>query len=141
MSATMYGWEIVCPQPIGSAASVYASSCSSFGTKSSRGIRAIAASTASSPMPRPRSWRSTIDSRDSTRTRHSEMVEDGGHDLRDSPRRRVDADREKRNEGVGGDERAVAPAAQMVAAAEVDELPALRRRDEQLAGVRVRERG
>ena len=38
-------------------------------------------------------------------------------------------------------ERAVAAAAGVVAAAEVGELDALRRRDEQLAGVRVRERG
>ena len=55
-------------------------------------------------------------------------------------RRGVDADRQQRHERVAGDERAVAAAARVVAAAEVGELPALRRRDEQLAGVRVRER-
>src|SRR5437764_338811 len=52
MSATMYGCEIVWPPPSGSAASAYASSRSSSGTKSSRGTRAIAASTASSATGR-----------------------------------------------------------------------------------------
>src|SRR5947209_7944552 len=50
----MYGWEIVWSPPIGSAASLYASSRSSSGTKSSRGTRSIAASTASAVMPRRR---------------------------------------------------------------------------------------
>ena len=54
---------------------------------------------------------------------------------------RLDPDREERDERVAGDERAVAAAAQVVAAAEVGELPALCHGDEQLAGVRVRERG
>ena len=52
----------------------------------------------------------------------------------------LEADGHDRHERVAGDERAVAPAARVVAAAEVGELPALGRRHEQLAGVRVRER-
>ena len=70
------------------------------------------------------------------------MLEDGGRHLGDAGRRgRVDADGEERDERVAGDERAVAAAAEVVAASEVGELPPLRGRDEQLAGVRVRERG
>ena len=54
--------------------------------------------------------------------------------------RRLDADGEQRHDRVALDERAVAAAAGVVAPAEIGELPARRRRDEQLAGVRVRER-
>ena len=32
MNATMYGWEMVCPYPIGRGVSSYASCCSDFGT-------------------------------------------------------------------------------------------------------------
>ena len=54
---------------------------------------------------------------------------------------RADAHRQHRHLGVRGVERAVASAAEMVPAGEVDELPARRSRHEHLAGVRVRERG
>src|SRR5437763_13932850 len=145
----MYGCEIVWPAPIGSAASAYAASRTSSGTKSSRGTRAMAASTRSSSMPRRRSCRSTIRARTSAdtdrrlhrrRRRDAEVLEHGGSDVRDPVQLRPDADREERDDGVAGDQRAVAAAASMMAAAEVDELPSLRRRDEHLARVRVRER-
>src|SRR5688572_15670389 len=55
-------------------------------------------------------------------------------------RRRVEAGRDQRNRRVAGDERAVAPAAEMVPAAPVDELPALGRRDQHVSGGRGGER-
>ena len=45
MRATTSGWEIVCPEPIGSATLSHASSCRRAGTKTSRGTSRIAAST------------------------------------------------------------------------------------------------
>src|SRR5581483_10856083 len=143
MRDTMYGCEIVCPSPIGSAASSYARLSSSGGTKSSRGTRSIAASTRSSAMPRARSWRSTIARRSATigGDAHAEEIADGRRDIRDAANVGIHSDREQRHGRVAGDERAVAAAARMVAAAEIGELPAFRGRDEQLARVRVRERG
>src|SRR6266516_43435 len=155
MSATMYGWEIVWSPPMGSAASAYAPSRRCGGTKSSRGTRPIAASTRSSSMPRRRSCHSTIcalasaDARASAdiderlhrfRSSHAEVREHGRGNVRDPTDLGLEADGHDRHERVAGDERAVAPAARVVAAAEVGELPALGRRHEQLAGVRVRER-
>src|SRR6266566_4848193 len=100
----MYGCEIVWPALIGSAASAYAASRRSSGTKSSRGTRAIAASTRSSSMPRRRSCHSTIVIRSSADTdrrlhrgghRDSEMLEQSGSDVGDPVQLRADADREE----------------------------------------------
>src|SRR3954467_14981375 len=60
MQATIHGCDIVCPSPIPTAPPRYASSRDSGGRKRSRGTSAIAASTRSSSIPRPRSCRSTI---------------------------------------------------------------------------------
>src|SRR3954453_6995407 len=150
MSATMYGCEIVCSLPIGRAASAYAPSRRSSGTKSSRGTRPIAASTRSSSMPRRRSCDSTIPARSSAdtrerlhRTRHrdTEVREHGRSDVRDPVQLGLEPDGHDRHERVARDERAVAAAARVVAAAQIGELPALRGGDEKLAGVRVRESG
>ncbi len=53
MSATMYGWLMVWPQPISSGWSSYALRCSSGGTNAWRGTARMAASTRGSWMPRP----------------------------------------------------------------------------------------
>ena len=53
--ATMYGWEIVCPCPIGRAPSSYACSLRSTGTKTSRGTRPTPGGL-SSEIPRRRNW-------------------------------------------------------------------------------------
>ena len=50
--ATMNGWEIVCPYPMGSGWSPYATSLLSSGTKRWRGTVRIASSTFGSVMPR-----------------------------------------------------------------------------------------
>src|SRR5262245_44121745 len=55
-------------------------------------------------------------------------------------RRRVEARRDERHRRVAGDERAVAPAAEVMPAAPVDQLPALGRRDEHVSGGRSGER-
>ena len=55
MIATIRGWEMVCPEPMGRALSAYASSRSPGRTYSSRGTAAIAVSTASSRTPPARS--------------------------------------------------------------------------------------
>src|SRR4051812_34283082 len=138
MRATMYGCEIVCSAPIGSAASSYARACSSCGTNSSRGTRPIAASTRSSSMPRARSCCSTIAAR-SANAGVGEVLEHSGCDVGDALDRSFDADGEQWDDRIARDERAVASAARVVAAADVDELPARRRGDEQLARVRIRE--
>ncbi len=52
----------------------------------------------------------------------------------------VEADRQQGAERIGGEQRAVAAAGQVVAAAPVDALPAGREADEDVAGVRVGER-
>ena len=113
------------------------------GTKSSRGTRAIAASTRSSSMPRRRSCRSiqaAPASRGTARPATPKcsstsalipVIDAGG-----SPRPTVSIGT---SESAGG-ERAVAAAADVVAAGEVGELPAGRGRDEHLAGVRVAQR-
>src|SRR6187549_4090231 len=128
----MNGWEMVWSSPIGSAASSYAYGATSTGTNSSRGTRPIAASTRSSAIPRARSWRSTIrarsaDAREALRIRgwvDAEVREDERGDAGNAVGRRVDADRQHRYERVAGDEGAVTAAAEVVAAAEVDELDA-----------------
>src|SRR6266542_4130928 len=138
MRATMYGCEIVWSAPIGNAASSYARTRHSGGTNRSRGTVAIASSTRPSSMPRARSCHSTIDRRsDNERT---EVREHCGGDVGDALDRRLDSDGEHGHDGVALDKRAVAAAAGVVAAAEIGELPARGGRDEQLAGVRVRER-
>ena len=53
MSATMYGCEIVCPSPMGSGVSAYASAPASPGTNRWRGTERMAASTSSSRRPAP----------------------------------------------------------------------------------------
>src|SRR5690242_18364637 len=52
MSATINGWETVCPLPMGSGASSYASRARCGARNHSRGSHAIAASTRGSRMPR-----------------------------------------------------------------------------------------
>ena len=63
MRATMYGWLIVWPPPMGSGWSSYARSASPPKTKASRGTAPIAASTRSSLMLRLRSCSATIRAR------------------------------------------------------------------------------
>src|SRR5581483_4674476 len=94
-------------------------------------------------MPRRRSCCSTIASRSASigSDADAEVREDGRRDLGDAGDRRVDADREEWNGGVARDERAVAPTARVMTAAEAGELPARRRGHEQLARVWVRDRG
>src|SRR5260370_1227637 len=60
MSATINGWEIVWPLPIGSGASSYASAARWGGRNHSRGTHAIAASTRRSRIPRLASWLATM---------------------------------------------------------------------------------
>ena len=55
MRATTTGWEIVCPDPIGSAVFSQAASARPLGTNRSRGTDAIAAKTRSSRIC-GRSW-------------------------------------------------------------------------------------
>src|SRR3954453_12421403 len=136
---------------MGSAASSYARSRSSAGTNSSRGTTLIASSTRSSSMPRARSCVSTIAARSgSMLERHdvhrrrgcdTEMREHGRRHLRDPRGRRLDADGEERAARAPLAERAVAAAARVMAAADVHELPAFGGGDEELARIRVRERG
>src|SRR6476619_4850554 len=139
MSATTNGCEIVCPCGSASAASAYASPRAAAGTKRSRGTLAIAWSTRSSWMPRRSSWRAIH--LGGTANRDTEVLGDGALDAGDRRGRRPEPDRQHRHLGVGGLERAVAAAAEVVAAGEVEELPARRRGDEHLAGVRVAHRG
>src|SRR5712691_3294407 len=144
MKATMYGWEIVWPSPIGSAASSYARARSSSGTNSSRGTRAMASSTRSSRMSRARSCSSTIQRRWSSvsgdaGTCDSELREQRVLDV-DRARRRCDADPEHRHLRVPGDQRSVTAAPGVMRACEVGELPALRSGDEHLAGVGIAQR-
>src|SRR6266702_3619207 len=113
---------------------------SSSGTNSSRGTRSIAASTRSSSMPRARSWWSTI-ARRSDDAGTGEVREHSWSDIGDALDRRIDTDGEHRHDGVAFDERAVAAPARMMASADIDELPSLRGGDQQLAGVRIGERG
>src|SRR5262249_50557216 len=139
MRATMYGCEIVWSEPIGSAASSYACARTASGTKSSRGTRDIAASTRSSSMPRARSCSPTIELRsDDSRVCH--MGDQRGRDVGDALGSGVDADSHDRDDRVALDERAVAAAACVVSAAEIDELPPFGGRDEDLARFRIRER-
>ncbi len=126
---------------------------SSSGTNSSRGTRSIAASTRSSSMSRLRSCSSTISRRSARAVRHgvsarvyaaldAEVVEHERRDVGDRGRRgAVEPDREHRDLGVAREQRAVAAAAGVMAAAEIGELAARRGRDEHVAGVRVRQRG
>src|SRR5581483_11847109 len=102
----------------------------------------MAESTRSSRMPRLRSWGSTIASRSDSieRRADAEVCEQCRRDLRDPVDLRLDADGQERDERVASDERAVATAAGVVASAEVGELPALGRRDEDLPCVGVGER-
>src|SRR5439155_688444 len=147
--ATMYGWEIVCPPPIGSAASSYARSRSESGTNSSRGTRSIAARTRSSATSRLRSCSSTIcrrsslgsgGTRERTRIRgrlQVEVLQDGRRDLDDRLRLCVEADRQHRHLRVAAAQRAVTPSTCVMASGEVGELVPGRRGDDHLAGIRV----
>src|SRR4051794_28729258 len=145
----MYGCEIVWPSPIGSAASSYARSRSSSGTNCSRATRVIAASTRSSETSRTRSCRSTIRCRSgSTRERSrvrrrldAEVAQDRRRDVAERLGDRVEADGEHRPLGVAGAEGAVAAAAGVMPPCEVCELHAGSRRDDDVAGVRVLQRG
>src|SRR5215204_6831194 len=142
----MYGWEIVWPDPIGSAASSYARRRRLGGTNASRGTRSIASRTLVSAMSRPRSCSSTIlRSRISgcagiRRSLDPEVPEDERRDAGDLPRRFLGAHGEHGDERVAVQQRAVRAAARVVAAAEIGELDAPRRGDEHVAGVRARER-
>ena len=60
ISATMYGWEIVCPSPMERGSSAYARCRLSFGTKRCRGTSSITESTRSSRIPRRRICSSTM---------------------------------------------------------------------------------
>src|SRR5437763_16304989 len=71
MRATMYGWEMVCFAPMGSAPGPYAFDATSCGTKRCRGTSRMACSTRSSRMPRAATWRSTISSRRCAKSRSS----------------------------------------------------------------------
>src|ERR1051325_6008890 len=143
MRATMYGCEIVWPSPMGRAASSKARRRSGSGTKSSRGTRPIARSTSSSTMSRARSWRATMSARSSSGrgmrgAPDAEVAEHQRSDVDDPPRNLVAApDDQDRNLGVAELERAMAAAAEVAPAREVGELHTGRRRDDQLAGVRV----
>ena len=154
-AATMYGCEIVWPAPIGSAASSYARGRSGSGTKQLARDRAHRVEHARRrAMSRARSCCVTIRWREETgsngpaasrrlrvrRRADPEVRERGRREVDDRAGSRVDADRHHRHLGVARDERAVAAAAGVVAAAEVGELAARGRGDEHLAGVRVRER-
>src|SRR4249919_2614444 len=104
-------------------------------------------------MSRPRSWRSTRSRRawasssgciggalPSARADTEVSVREGREiddPLRDRP---LEADRQDRHLGVAGLERAVAAAPEMAVSGEVGELEAHRRRDDHLAGVRIRKR-
>ena len=125
----MYGWEIVCPAPIGRAASSYARPARPFGTKSSRGTRAIASSTRSSRTSRLLSWYATIWRRSSCgsgnarepgrrirRRPNAKVLENRGRDVDDRLRLGVEADRQHRHLGVRSLERAVTAAAEVAPA-------------------------
>src|SRR5881398_3526480 len=128
----MYGCEIVCPPPIGRAASSYAWRRSSGGTKSSRGTRSIAARTRSSTMSRSRSWCCTIADRsassDGTSERplvrgrlQAEVLDHRRGDVDDGLRRSVDADCQHRDLRIAREERTVAPAADVMPPREIGE--------------------
>src|SRR5213592_2733274 len=145
----MYGCEIVCPAPIGRAASSYARRRPGSGTNSSRGTRSMARRTFSSTMSRARSWRSTMLRRSSgcgmggapVRQLDAEVLERERGDVDDPSRDPVpEPDGQHGNLGVAELERAVAAAAEVAAAREVGELDTGGRGDDQLARVRVRER-
>ena len=70
MRATMYGCEIVWPEPIGSGRVVVGAVAELLGDEEWRGTRSIASSTRSSSMSRSRSWCSTIGCRSSGAVRH-----------------------------------------------------------------------
>src|SRR4051812_41612935 len=139
MRATMYGWEMVCPDPIGSAASAYARCRSSGGTKSSRGTRSIACRTRSSTTSRARSCSSTMarrsGSKSDTKVRQHERRE-----VDDAPRLALDPGEQHRHLGVARNQRAVAATAGMVVTTQIGELVAGSCRDEDVAGVGVAER-
>src|SRR5215470_16818951 len=105
-------------------------------------------------MSRPRSWSSTMRRRASAlssggigeparvgRRLDPEVGERERREVDDAARLGVDPDREDRDLGVARLERAVAAAAKVAATGEIGELDPERRRDEQLARIRVRERG
>src|SRR5205823_1518224 len=71
---------------------------------------------------------------------HAEVLEHERCEIDDAARLALDADREQRHLGIAGAERAVAAAAEVMAPTEIDELEAGSRRDEEIAGIRVRER-
>src|SRR5512133_280190 len=92
-------------------------------------------------MSLPRSWSSTIRWRASTAIGHAQLLEDARGDV-DRPRgRRTGADGDHRDLRVALLERAVAPSAGVMAPAEIGELDPGRRGDDQVARVRVGERG
>src|SRR5439155_2655532 len=71
----------------------------------------------------------------------AEVVENKTFDLRDRGRRLTQADRQHRHLGIAGGDRAMAAAAGVVAAGDVDELPAGSGRHEHLACVRISQGG
>src|SRR5689334_22057484 len=124
MRATMYGCEIVCSCPIGSAASEYARRRSPSGTNSSRGTRPIASTTCR------RSGGIGVGGE-----LHAVVLERERRQVDDPARLGLEADGQQRDEGVARLERAVTAAAEVAAAGQISQLDPERRRDEQLAGI------
>src|SRR5437588_2496493 len=87
MRATMYGCEMVCFAPMGSAPGPYAFVFTSAGTKRCRGTSRIACSTRGSLTPRAATWRSTISSRRCAKSRSSFLC-DVAKDLLERPQKR-----------------------------------------------------
>src|SRR5438094_2642625 len=116
---------------------------------SSRGTRSMARRTFSSTMSRARSWRSTMSRRSSGCCMRgtpigqldAEVLDRERRDVDDPPRKAVpEPDGQHGNLRVAELERAVAAAAKVAAPREIGELDTDRRRDDQLARIRVRER-
>src|SRR5437762_12028426 len=106
MRATMYGCEIVCFDPIGSAPGPYAFDATSVGTKRCRGTSRIALRIRSSLMPRAATCRSTISARRCASSRSS-FLGDGVKDLleRFEPRDRCvmgEIEMERRDRNASG---------------------------------------
>ena len=149
MRATMYGCEIVWSAPIGSAASrmrareTPPARRARAGREPSPRARARRRCRARGAGARPfaRAVRRHARALHVRRQARHRSARAPRHHVGDARRRRVDADGEDRRDRVALDERAVAAAARVVAAAEVGELPALGRGHEQLACVRIGERG
>src|SRR5690242_11979734 len=96
IAATMYGWEMVWPCPMGSGPSWYARSTIEARTKHSRGTSRIACSTSGSVMPRATSWAETM------RRRPASRIEAPPASIPDSPLLGLDRDRRALRRGSLG---------------------------------------